>query len=324
MTKWFVKDLSRLTGVSVQTLHHYDRVGLLKPSIRLSNGYRKYSEEGLLRLQQIIALKFFGFELSQIKELIESNSDTVKHFEVQASLLEQKAHKMAEASKALKSIISEVDHKKSIPWETIIKLIEVYNMKQELEHSWVKEIFTPDELNEYAAFESEWKSNSTLEEKEAFEKNWASLVEEINQNIDKSPESEIGISVGRKCMELINGVYGKKYAHLRTKKFERGFGEGLGLDEVGLNTESVAWLDKAIDVYLRDRIYNILGKVGAGASDEKIFLLWKDLLDDMYGKDNSRKSEIYDLVLADKNVSKEAKEWVKNLKLHIKDCQNLL
>ncbi|CAM2886902.1 TPA: MerR family DNA-binding transcriptional regulator [Legionella pneumophila] len=34
MTQWFVKDLSKLTGVSVQTLHHYDRIGLLKPSLR--------------------------------------------------------------------------------------------------------------------------------------------------------------------------------------------------------------------------------------------------------------------------------------------------
>lgn len=70
MTQWFVKDLSQLTGVSVQTLHHYDRIGLLKPSLRLANGYRVYSEKDLLKLQQIIALKFFGFELSQIKTLL--------------------------------------------------------------------------------------------------------------------------------------------------------------------------------------------------------------------------------------------------------------
>lgn len=44
MAEWYVKDLSKLTGVSVQTLHHYDRIDLLKPSVRLSNGYRIYSE----------------------------------------------------------------------------------------------------------------------------------------------------------------------------------------------------------------------------------------------------------------------------------------
>ncbi len=68
MAKWYVKDLSKLTGVSVQTLHHQDKINLLKPSLRLSNGYRIYSEEDLLRLQQIVALKFFGFELTSISE----------------------------------------------------------------------------------------------------------------------------------------------------------------------------------------------------------------------------------------------------------------
>ena len=50
MTQWYVKDLSKLTGISVQTLHHYDRIDLLKPSARLSNGYRIYSEKDLLRI----------------------------------------------------------------------------------------------------------------------------------------------------------------------------------------------------------------------------------------------------------------------------------
>jgi len=40
MAQWYVKDLSKLTGVSVQTLHHYDRIGLLKPSIRLPNSLK--------------------------------------------------------------------------------------------------------------------------------------------------------------------------------------------------------------------------------------------------------------------------------------------
>ena len=59
MAQWYVKELSKLTQVTVQTLHHYDRIGLLQPSVRLANGYRLYSEKDLLKLQQIIAFKFF-------------------------------------------------------------------------------------------------------------------------------------------------------------------------------------------------------------------------------------------------------------------------
>jgi len=92
MTQWYVKDLSKLTGVSVQTLHHYDRIGLLKPSMRLANGYRVYSEADLLQLQQIVALKFFGFSLAEIKSLLAGNVSAVEHFAAQVKFLEQQAN----------------------------------------------------------------------------------------------------------------------------------------------------------------------------------------------------------------------------------------
>jgi DNA-binding transcriptional MerR regulator len=172
MTQWFVKDLSKLTGVSVQTLHHYDRIKLLQPSLRLSNGYRVYSEKDLLKLQQIIALKFFGFELSKIKALLFEGGNAIQHFGNQAQVLEQKANALLQGAKTLRSIIDSVEDEQSIPWETIIHLIEVYNMTEKLEHSWVAEIFTPTELKQYAEFEKELKKNSTPEQKVAFEKTW--------------------------------------------------------------------------------------------------------------------------------------------------------
>lgn len=312
MTEWYVKDLSKLTGVSVQTLHHYDRIELLKPSGRLANGYRVYSEKDLLKLQQIIALKYFGFELLQIKELLSGHAGALEHFSVQAQFLEQKANTLLDASKTLKGIISNVKDDKFIPWETIIKLIEVYRMTQQLEHSWVKEIFTPEELKQYAAFEAEFKSRSTKEQKAEFEKNWSDLVSEISSNLHHDPKSDIGIHLGKKCMLLINGLYGKKYAHLRTKKFEKGFAEGKGLEETGLTPELVSWLEKAMDAYWRERIYDVLAKVGKIPSSE-VLSLWNEVLDEMYGEDSDRKKALLDMAINDDQVSGDAKKWLQTL-----------
>jgi DNA-binding transcriptional MerR regulator len=69
--------------VSVRTLHYYDKIDLLKPSLRLTNGYRLYSDKDLLKIQQIIALKFFGFELSQIKLLLVKQDDIVENLVMQ-------------------------------------------------------------------------------------------------------------------------------------------------------------------------------------------------------------------------------------------------
>jgi DNA-binding transcriptional MerR regulator len=65
-----VKQLSKLAGVTPRTLHHYDEIGLLKPSRVGENGYRYYGEESLLRLQQILFYRELGFPLEDIKKLM--------------------------------------------------------------------------------------------------------------------------------------------------------------------------------------------------------------------------------------------------------------
>ncbi|KTC93744.1 MULTISPECIES: MerR family transcriptional regulator [Legionella] len=312
MTQWYVKDLSKLTGVSVQTLHHYDRIGLLRPSLRQLNGYRIYSERDLLKLQQIIALKFFGFELSQIKTFLAEESSALIHFNSQAQVLEQKAATLLEGAKTLRSIIGSVDNNQSIPWETIIQLIEVYRMTEHLEQGWVKEIFTPEELKQYVEFENEMKANKTPEQKAAFENQWYQLLDELKQNLNEDPNSNKSIRLGKKYMEWVNGIYGKKYAHLRTKKWEKGFGEGKGLDEIGLTPELMAWLEKALDAYWKDRLYSILEQVGK-TSASTVLTLWSKALDDMYGEETARKKAVYELVLKDDKVNQEAKAWLKSL-----------
>lgn len=69
-----VKQLANLAGVSVRTLHVYDKIGLLKPSIRTTSGYRVYGEQELLRLQQILFYKELDFPLKEIINIL-NNKD---------------------------------------------------------------------------------------------------------------------------------------------------------------------------------------------------------------------------------------------------------
>jgi DNA-binding transcriptional MerR regulator len=65
-----VKQLSKMAGVTPRTLHHYDDIGLLKPSRVGDNGYRYYGEEALLKLQQILYYRELDFPLDDIKKII--------------------------------------------------------------------------------------------------------------------------------------------------------------------------------------------------------------------------------------------------------------
>jgi len=62
-----VGDLARRTGLTVRALHHYDEVGLLKPSLRTESGHRLYTAGDVGRLQQILSLRQIGFSLDEIR-----------------------------------------------------------------------------------------------------------------------------------------------------------------------------------------------------------------------------------------------------------------
>ncbi len=70
MKKYSVKELSKLAGISVRTLHHYDKIGLLKPAIRTEARYRLYGHNELLKLQQILFYKELGFTLGDIMDIL--------------------------------------------------------------------------------------------------------------------------------------------------------------------------------------------------------------------------------------------------------------
>ena len=67
-----VAQVSRLTGISVRTLHHYDAIGLLKPAKITESGYRLYDEEALKRLQSILLLRQLQFPLKEIQRILDS------------------------------------------------------------------------------------------------------------------------------------------------------------------------------------------------------------------------------------------------------------
>ena len=84
-----VKEVSRLTGVSVRTLHHYDALGLLKPTQVTAAGYRLYDDEALGRLQTILLFRELQFPLKAIKGMLEApDFDPMAALEDQIRLLQ--------------------------------------------------------------------------------------------------------------------------------------------------------------------------------------------------------------------------------------------
>ena len=83
-----VNEVSKLTGVSIRTLHYYDEIHLLKPTKITESGYRLYDEDSLERLQQILLFRELEFPLKEIKQILDSPGfDRQKALEQQIELL---------------------------------------------------------------------------------------------------------------------------------------------------------------------------------------------------------------------------------------------
>ena len=72
MRSWKIGELARATGLTVRTLHHYDSLGLLRPSERSPAGYRLYGAEDVVRLQKIVSLRRLGFSLDAIRDCLDT------------------------------------------------------------------------------------------------------------------------------------------------------------------------------------------------------------------------------------------------------------
>ena len=66
-----VGELARRTGLTIRTLHHYDEIGLLKPSLHTEAGYRLYTRADVARLQQVLSLRQLGFALEEVRHCLD-------------------------------------------------------------------------------------------------------------------------------------------------------------------------------------------------------------------------------------------------------------
>jgi DNA-binding transcriptional MerR regulator len=98
-----VKQISKIAGVSVRTLHYYDEIGLLRPTSKASNGYRLYERGALIRLQQILFYRELDFSLKKIHRIMENpDFDLISALEDHKKALEDRIDR-------LESIIITVD-----------------------------------------------------------------------------------------------------------------------------------------------------------------------------------------------------------------------
>ena len=94
--------VARMAGVTVRTLHHYDAIGLLRPTGRGANGYRRYSDADLERLQRILFYREMEFDLDRIKHaMADPDADPLEHLRQQHALLTARIERLRRLADAV-------------------------------------------------------------------------------------------------------------------------------------------------------------------------------------------------------------------------------
>jgi len=101
-----VKEVSELSGVTIKTLHHYHKIGLLLPGKVSEAGYRLYGSKELERLQEILFYKELDFPLDQIKEIMEQRADRLSLLSQQEELLLSRKYRLDSIVQTLRKSIS--------------------------------------------------------------------------------------------------------------------------------------------------------------------------------------------------------------------------
>jgi DNA-binding transcriptional MerR regulator len=194
MAQWRVKEISDLTDISVRMLRHYDKIGLLKPSMRSSNGYRWYSEQDLARLQQIIALKFFGFGLAQIKTMLQQPPEIYEHLNAQQRMLADQAETLKQVQDALAVVLEQGKASGgSLNWNNLITLIERYRMVDKLKELWADTL-------------SEKEQEGYIKSKQAYPKEvtaWEESIKAMNSGQLGDPEGPDGERAANTFLKLL-------------------------------------------------------------------------------------------------------------------------
>lgn len=192
-----VHEVSKISGVSIRALHHYDKIGLLPATEVTKAGYRLYDDKALERLQHILLFKELEFSLKEIKDILDSPGfDRSKALEQQIQLLElRKEH--------LQNLID-------LAWG--IKTIGVKNMSFEA--------FDTKKIDEYAAkAKASWGQTDAYKE---YEQKSEGRTKEVQQKLniemmdifaqfgkikDQKPDSEEAIGLAKKLQDHITENY---------------------------------------------------------------------------------------------------------------------
>jgi len=203
---WYrASEFAELTGVTVRALHHYDRLGLLRPTRRTRAGYRLYADRDVARLEQIVALKFIGLSLKEIKTVLEGEAlDLATTLRLQREIISRKRGHLNRAIAAIERAERMIGAQGEAPLDAFKQIIEVINMENDT--NWMMQYYSEAARKKIEERAKDW----TPEKQAKAQADWAALFKDVEAAMAEGvdPASERAQQLATRWDDLIRGFTG--------------------------------------------------------------------------------------------------------------------
>jgi DNA-binding transcriptional MerR regulator len=205
---YLVRQFAALTGVTVRTLHHYDRLGLLSPAQRTESGYRIYTTEDLIRLERIMVLRYIGLSLRQIADILSdpraSEQDIATLLQTQAIILRERRDHITRVIRAVEKAEQSLDAASTPDWQLFQTIVKEVSMQDNTD--WSKKYYSEAAQQAIEQRKHEWSPE--LQEKVTAQ--WKEMFAKVEAAIAKSldpacPEAQ---QLAAQWQKLVEGFTG--------------------------------------------------------------------------------------------------------------------
>ncbi|KLA31743.1 MULTISPECIES: MerR family transcriptional regulator [Bacillus cereus group] len=245
--KFSIGEFSKKTGISIPTLHYYDEIGLLQPEKNPSSGHRIYKYQDIITLQKIISLKFLGYSLDKVANLLHESSFSVdlnESLSLHLQVLEREQEQIEQSMQAIKRVMKLVEEEEEVDSTVLFSLI--YGMNTEHTHKEWTERHKLTDIVEKISKKSE-------EDKIALDKTFIQLSKKVKQLYGKPVEDS-------KVQEMIKEYIEESFSFLSEdliQKLANTSVEELDMQELEnmipspFTEDEQKWLNEAMEYYMK-------------------------------------------------------------------------
>jgi DNA-binding transcriptional MerR regulator len=242
-----IGEFSEKTGISIRTLHYYDEIGLLRPEKHPASGHRIYHHHDIMTLQRILSLKFLGYSLHQIAEMLNEpgfSVDFIETLQLHMEALEKKKNQIEKSINAIKRVIRLLKEEGEVESDVLFSLIHGWQTENR-QNEWLEKHELTDVM--------EMLHKTSEDEKVALDRTFLQFSRKVKQLYGTPVEDpKVQEMLETYLMDTYN-IFGKDMI----KQLAEADVEELDIQELEemasspFTEEEQKWLNEAMEYYMK-------------------------------------------------------------------------